>query len=78
MVRFETNRNLTGMGHERYRMGDAILGHRHVDELARRLFAAGGVDSIHVYANVITVDLAKGAVGDGLLLAKKEWSPESE
>ena len=66
VVRFETNRNLTGMGHERYRRAEDAVGVRPVDELARRLFAHGGVEGIHVYANVITVDLAKGATPAGM------------
>jgi hypothetical protein len=66
VVRFETNRNLTGMGHERYTRAEDALGRRPVDELARRLFARGGVDAMHVYGNVITVDLTKGATPDGL------------
>lgn len=66
VVRFDTNRNLTGMGHERYLAGQEITGTRHVDELARRLFAHGGVDAVHVYGNVITVDLAKGATTVGM------------
>jgi hypothetical protein len=67
VVRFEINRPLTGMGHERYRAGDTIDGVRPVDELARRLLARGGVDGVHVYDNMITVDLSKGATDDGLL-----------
>jgi hypothetical protein len=66
VVRFEVNRPLTGMGHERYVQGHPIEGHRPVDELARRLFAHGGVDAIHVNGSVVTVDLAKGAKPDGL------------
>ena len=66
VVRFETNRSLTGMGHERYRSGEEVHGDRPPDELARRLFARGGIDGIHIYSNVITVDLAKGARSDGL------------
>ena len=66
VVRFETNRNLTGMGHERYRSAEDADGVRPVDELARRLFAHGGVEAVHVYANVITVDLAKGSASAGL------------
>ncbi|MDQ1373172.1 MAG: hypothetical protein QOJ09_510 [Actinomycetota bacterium] len=66
VVRFETNRNLTGMGHERFRSAEDAVGDRTVDELARQLFARGGVDRIHVYANIVTIDLAKGATGDGL------------
>ena len=67
IVRFETNRNLGGMGHERYRSAADASGDRPVDEVARRLFAHGGVDAIHIYANVITVDLSKGARTDGMV-----------
>ncbi|MGE0878094.1 MAG: hypothetical protein AB7L13_11180 [Acidimicrobiia bacterium] len=66
IVRYELNRNLTGMGHERYRNGDEILGHRPPDELARRLFATGKVDAVHMYTSMITVDLHKGFSPDGL------------
>jgi len=67
VLRFETNRSLTGMGHERYRRGEEITGQRPPDELARRLFERGGVDAIHVYSNVITLDLAPGGDGEGML-----------
>lgn len=67
VVRFEINRSLTGMGHERYRSRADAVGERPVDELARRLFDHGGVDAVHVNSNVITVDLSKGAEGTGLL-----------
>lgn len=66
VVRFELNRSLTGMGHERYRSGDDATGDRIVDELARRLFDTGKVATVHVYSNVVTVDLAKGMASDGL------------
>ena len=58
MARFEINRSLTGMGHERYGSVDDILDDRPVDELARRLFATGAVDAVHVNGSVITVHLA--------------------
>ena len=58
VVRFDLNRSLTGMGHERYRAGQEIIGDRPPDELARRLFAHGGVEGVHIYSNVVTVDLA--------------------
>ncbi len=58
LVRFELNRSLTGMGHERYSADEEIVGDRPSDELARRLFAAGGVESIHVYGSMVTVNLA--------------------
>ncbi|HEX3621030.1 MAG TPA: hypothetical protein VHT97_01810 [Acidimicrobiales bacterium] len=63
---FELNRSLTGMGHERYHSSADAVRHRPVDELARRLFAAGEVEGVHVYSNMVTVDLALGATGDGL------------
>ena len=67
VVRFEANRSLSGMGHERYTSAADAVGDRPVDELARRLFERGGIDAIHIYSNVITVDLSKGATSDGLL-----------
>ena len=66
IVRFELNRSLTGMGHERYPSREAATGERIVDELARRLFDTGRAAAVHVYSNVITVDLAKGVTGEGL------------
>jgi hypothetical protein len=67
IARFETNRSLTGMGHERYASIDDVLDDRHVDQLARRLFATGIVRSVHVNSGMITVELVDGASGDGLL-----------
>ncbi len=66
VVRFEINRSLTGMGHERYRSPADATGDRPPDVLARRLFERGGVDAVHVFSNVITVDLAEGSHGDGM------------
>ena len=59
VVRYETNRALTGMGHERYRAGDEILGTAPADELARRLFDRGGIAGVHVNGNVVTVELTE-------------------
>jgi hypothetical protein len=67
IARFETNRSLTGMGHERYASVDDIVADRAVDELARRLFASGGVRTVHVNGSVITVELVDGWTGDRLL-----------
>jgi hypothetical protein len=67
IVRFETNRALTGMGHERYLAGQDVWGHRPPDELARRLLARGGVASVQVNGNMVTVDLQKGYDDTGLL-----------
>lgn len=66
VVRFEANRSLTGMGHERFTAPDQAVGPRPAAELARRFFASGQVDAVHVYQNVATVDLKKGFTSDGL------------
>jgi hypothetical protein len=66
VVRFEINRVLTGMGHERYLAGDAVEGDRPPDELARRLFERGGIDGVHINSNVITVHLARGSGSEGI------------
>jgi hypothetical protein len=66
IVRFEINRPLSGMGHERYVKDEVVEGHRPVDELARRVIAHGGVDAVHINGSVITVDLAKGGSAEGL------------
>lgn len=66
VVRFEINRSLTGMGHERYRSAADATGDRPPDVLARKLFERGGIDAVHIFSNVITVDLAEGASPDGL------------
>ncbi len=60
---FELNRSLTGMGHERYRSPE-VTGNRPVDELARRLFATGLVKAVHVYSNMVTVELGEGRADD--------------
>jgi hypothetical protein len=66
VMRFEINRSLTGMGHERYRSVADIILDRPVDVLARRIFEHGGVDGVHVNSSVITIDLAGGNIGDGI------------
>ena len=66
ILRFETNRPLSGMAHERYTEPPSELLDRPVDELARRLFAAGGVESVHINGNVVTVGLGGGRTGTGL------------
>ena len=63
----ELNRSLTGMGHERYASIAQASGATPGAELARRLFATGKVGGVHVYANVVTVDLLKGFQSDGLV-----------
>jgi hypothetical protein len=55
-IRFEINRTLTGMDHERYVTGQLIEDDRPPDRLARALFEHGGVRMVHIYANVITIE----------------------
>jgi len=66
IVRFETNRALSGTGHDRYVAGQVIDDDRPVDEIARRIFARGGVQAVHVNGSVITVDLEKGHDATGI------------
>ena len=63
---FDLNRSLTGMGHERYRSVADAVGNRPCDVLARRLFEVPGVQAVHVYSNVVTVELEPGTSSDGL------------
>ena len=67
VLRFEINRSLTGMGHEHYESADDVTGDRPPDVLARRLFERGGIDAVSVYSNMVTVELAPGDGGDGIL-----------
>ncbi|WP_394934090.1 hypothetical protein [uncultured Ilumatobacter sp.] len=66
VVRFEINRTLSGQGHERFRSVLDAHGATPSDELARRLFGTGQVAGVHVYSNIITVDLEKGFDSAGL------------
>lgn len=66
VVRFETNRLLTGMGHERYVAGEEIFGQRPPDEIARRLFATDAVAGVQVNGNMITVNLRRGYDSSGM------------
>ncbi len=66
VVRFEINRSITGMSHERYAGAPGPEYDRPCDELARRLFGHHGVETVHINSNVITVNMAHGA-DDGAL-----------
>ena len=61
VVRFEINRSITGMGHEHYLHAPGPEFDRPCDELARRLLAHQGVESVHMNSNVITVNMSFGA-----------------
>jgi hypothetical protein len=66
VVRFELNRSVTGMGHERY-TAPPDPGHtRPTDELARRLFAHGDVAAVALYSNQVTVELVPFGSDEGL------------
>ena len=66
VVRIEINRSLTGMAHERYVAGVGITGDRPPDVLAQRLFDRGGISAVHIYGNVITIELSSGGEAEGL------------
>jgi hypothetical protein len=82
MVRFEANRSFTGQGHERFSSVDQASGTRPAAVVAQRLFATGQVSAVHVYGNVITVELSKGAGAQGLEQVVRDlyqyWKPGME
>jgi hypothetical protein len=82
IVRFELNRTLTGMGHERFASVDEAAGDDSAAELARRLFATGQVASVHVYSNIVTVDLGASGSSNGLADIVRDlyqyWKPGME
>jgi hypothetical protein len=82
IVRFELNRALTGMGHEHFASVGEAFGPRPAAELARRLFATGQVAGVHVYSNIVTVDLGSGQTANGLADVVRNlyqyWKPGME
>ena len=82
VVRFESNRNLTGMGHELFRTVDEAHGTRPAATLARQMLATGHVGSVHMFGNIITVDLKKGYTAEGLAELVRDmyqyWKPGME
>ena len=66
VVRYEANRTLSGQGHDRFRSPLDATGVTPSAELARRLFATGRVDAVHVLSNMVTVDLVKGYSSEGI------------
>jgi len=65
-LRFELNRTLSGQGHERFSTVEEARGNRPSAVLARRLIDHGGVDAVHVFSNIVTVELSRGSTGEGL------------
>jgi len=82
VVRFELNRSLSGMGHERFTSLLDADGSTPASMLAQRLLATGKVAGVHVYSNQVTVDLAKGYDSSGLADIIREmyryWKPGVE
>jgi hypothetical protein len=82
IVRFELNRTLTGMGHERFASADETAGNDSAAVLARRLFATGQVAGVHVYSNIVTVDLGADGTANGLADIVRDlyqyWQPGME
>ncbi|MBI5087837.1 MAG: hypothetical protein HZB15_02910 [Actinobacteria bacterium] len=82
VIRFEANRSLTGQGHERFTSPADAVGPRPAAMLARRLLSTGQVEGVHVFSNVITVNLLKGYSGAGLDEIVRElfqyWKPGME
>ena len=79
VLRFETNRSLTGMGHERFTTVADAVGPRPAASLARQLLATGKVDSVYIYGNIVSVDVTKGFTSDGLADVVRDmyqyWKP---
>src|SRR6478735_7966730 len=82
VVRLEANRNLTGMGHEEFRTAADAVGPRPAASLARQLLATGHVEKIHMFGNIVTVDLLRGFTVDGLSDVMRDmyqyWKPGME
>ncbi|MGZ4702408.1 MAG: hypothetical protein ACXV5U_05140 [Ilumatobacteraceae bacterium] len=82
LLRLETNRSLTGMGHERFTSMHDAVGPRPAAVLARQLLSTGKVDSVHMYGNIISVDISKGFNGEGLADVVRNmyqyWKPGME
>lgn len=78
-VRFELNRSLTGQGHERYTAAVVSRTGKPSDVLANRFFETGNVNAVHVYGNMITVDVKPGSSGDSLIKVVEDlyqyWTP---
>lgn len=70
------------MGHEQYKSGAAAIGSKPADVLAQRMFATGHVSAVHVFGNMITVDVLEGANHSGLITIVEDlyqyWKPGME
>jgi hypothetical protein len=66
VIRYETNRTLTGMGHEYFRSAADVHGTTPPARLAQRLLERGGIDLVHMNGNVVTVHLSDGSAPTGI------------
>ena len=82
VIRFEANRTLTGMGHEVFRTLADAVGPRPAAMLARTLLSSGKVSAVHMYSNMITVDLNNPSDAGGLSELVRDmyqyWKPGME
>ncbi len=82
LLRLETNRSLTGMGHERFNSMHDAVGPRPAAVLARQLLSTGKVDSVSMYGNIVSVDVSKGSTSEGLADVVRNmyqyWKPGME
>jgi len=82
VVRFELNRSLSGMGHEHFEAADQPDGSTPSSSVARMLLDTGQVTGVHIYGNMITLDVAKGRDTAGLSDIVREmyryWKPGVE
>mgnify|MGYP001559131309 CR=1 FL=1 len=81
-VRFEINRSITGQGHERFASVAEATGSKPAAMLARSLFGTGKVKAVHVFSNIVTVDVADATNSAGLSEILKDmyqyWKPGME
>lgn len=82
VIRLEANRSLTGMGHETFRSAADAVGPRPAASLARSLLATGQVERVHIFSNIITIDVLKGFSPEGLAAVVRDmyqyWKPGME
>ncbi len=60
VVRFSTNRSISGTGHDYFASAEQAIGVTPSAELARRIFARGGVATVHINGSVVTVSFEHG------------------
>lgn len=81
-VRFEINRSITGQGHERFASIAEATGSKPAAMLARSLFDTGKVKAVHIFSNIVTVDVVDATNETGLSQILQDmyqyWKPGME